>query len=137
MAKKAVKKAVAKTKVLKAPKPTVIKSNLKLRMIIADRIKEVFKSQHEVSRDAKNRGFLLPVDMLNRYLKHGNTIGSLCEEQIVWLATRLGIPITVGVGNPTLKDGRKKDTKVIVFEVPPYSEEEALNRLKTLFPDTK
>jgi len=70
--------------------------------------------------------------MISRYLKHGDTRGSLREDQIVWLATRYGVFINITIGSPEIdKEGKIK------FTIKDYNEEESIRRLKLLFPSTK
>lgn len=112
-----------------AKKYSLVKSNEKIRGAIIKRIEELKLSQHDIIVDAQIRGYKLPVDMLNRYLKHGDVRGSLREDQIIWLATRYGIYINMGIGKPIISD-----TNQIAYEVSKYNEEEALRALSIIYP---
>lgn len=113
-------------------KYSVIRSNQKIRQAIIERITALKLTQQNVINDAAMRGYKLPVDMISRYLKHGDTRGSLREEQIVWLATRYGVFINLTIGTPEIdKEGK------IRFTIKDYNEEESIRRLKLLFPSTK
>ncbi len=112
-----------------AKKYSVIKSNEKLRKAIIDRIESLGLNQRDVMRDAAEKGYKLPIDMLNRYLTKGDTRGTLREEQIVWLATRYGVYLQLKIGKPVITPPNK-----LSYEVGEYNEEEALRILNQLFP---
>lgn len=114
--------------------PPIIKSHPKLREVILKRIEGELKlKQRAIIRDAADHGFTLEPGGLNRYLKHGFTLGSLREDQIIWLAFRYGIDVKVQIGVPVID--KKKHT--LKWEIPPYNEKEALKKLKSIFPQTK
>lgn len=115
-----------------ARKYSVIKTNQKIRQSIIDRINNLKLTQQDVINDAAMRGYKLPVDMISRYLKHGDMKGSLREDQIVWLATRYGVFINLTIGTPEIDENGR-----IKFAIKDYNEEESLKRLKLLFPGTK
>jgi hypothetical protein len=115
-----------------AKKYSIIKSSDKIRKAIIDRITELKLSQQQIILDASQRGYKLPMDMLSRYINHGDMRGSLREEQIVWLATRYGIYLSLKVGKMIIDEDNRPE-----YKVTPYDEEEAVSALKKLFPDTK
>ena len=107
----------------------------RLRELISQRMGEVFgdnkrnnptngKQKHLI-KDAAERGMVLATPRLSKYLK--GELGGITEDQLLWIATRLGIFINVGYGKPVLNEGR------LSYEVTPYSEIECLNRLKIIF----
>ena len=113
-------------------KYSVIKTNQKIRQAIIDRINILKLTQQDVINDAALRGYKLPVDMISRYLKHGDMKGSLREDQIIWLATRYGVFINLTIGSPEIDENGK-----IKFAVKEFNEEQSLKKLKLLFPGTK
>jgi hypothetical protein len=113
-------------------KYSVIKTNQKIRQAIIDRIDVLKLTQQDVINDAALKGYKLPVDMISRYLKHGDMKGSLREDQIIWLATRYGVFINLTIGSPEVDENGR-----IKFSVKEYNEEESLRKLKLLFPGTK
>ena len=96
-----------------------------LRGWIVKRIKEVFGSNNSLIRDAEERGMLLTKSRLSKYLNARE--GGLSEDQILWIATRLGIYINIGFGKAVFNKGKLK------YEVTSYNELEALTRLKKIF----
>ncbi len=113
-----------------ANKFSLIKSNENIRKAIIARVAELKLSQQKIILDAAQRGRKLPMDMLSRYLHHGDTRGSLREDQIIWLATRYGVYIHLKVGKPIID----KETGKTSYEITPYNEEEALKVLNTIYP---
>jgi len=111
-----------------AKKFSVIKSDENIRKAIIKRLEELNKSQQDVVRDAALLGYKIPSDMLNRYLKQGDARGTLREEQIVWLALRYGIYLTLKIGKPVVNEDNK-----VVYEISPYNEAEALQVLGRIF----
>jgi hypothetical protein len=113
-------------------KYSVIKNSQKIRQAIIDRINALKLTQQDVINDAAMRGYKLPVDMISRYVRHGDMRGSLREDQIIWLATRYGVYINLTIGSPEIDENGR-----IKFAVKEYNEEESLKKLKLLFPGTK
>ena len=111
-----------------AKKFSVIKSDENIRQAIIKRLEELNKSQQDVVRDAALLGYKIPSDMLNRYLKQGDSRGTLREEQIVWLALRYGIYLTLKIGKPVVNELGK-----VSYEISPYNEAEALGVLRKIF----
>lgn len=103
----------------------MLSKNEDLRALIVSRLKEVFKYQRHLIKDAEERGMHLTASRLNKYLKGHE--GGINEEQILWIATRLGIYINLGLGKPILKDGK------LQYEVTEFNEAEALAKLKKIF----
>jgi len=100
-----------------------------LRQMINERIEKVFTYQRRLIEDAAERKMIISKSRLSKYLK-GNS-GGITEEQILWVATRLGVFINVGYGKPVLNNGK------LSYELTPYSELESIRRLKKIFPDNK
>lgn len=96
-----------------------------LRGWIVKRIKEVFGSNNSLIRDAEERKMPLTKSRLSKYLN--NREGGLSEDQILWIATRLGIYINIGFGKAVFNKGKLK------YEITPYNELESLQRLKKIF----
>lgn len=103
----------------------MLSKNEELRSLIVQRIKEVFKYQRHLIKDAEERGMHITASRLNKYVKGHE--GGINEEQILWIATRLGIYINLGLGKPVLKEGK------LQYEVTEFNETEALKRLAKIF----
>lgn len=103
----------------------MLSKNEELRSLIVKRLKEVFKYQRHLIKDAEERGMHLTASRLNKYVKGHE--GGINEEQILWIATRLGIYINLGLGKPVLKDGK------LQYEVTEYDERESLKMLSKIF----
>lgn len=112
-----------------AKKYSVIKSNEKLRKAIVARVDELKLTHQQIIDDAAKLGYKLPMDMLNRYLKHGDVRATLREDQIIWLATRYGVYIQLKIGKPVIQESGK-----VSYEVSDYNEKEAIKILNQLFP---
>jgi len=111
----------------------------KLRALIDKRMGEVFGrnernnptngKQKYLIQDAAKRGMSITTPRLSRYLK--GELAGLTEDQILWVATRLGVFINVGYGKPVLTDG------MLRYEVSEYKEEECLSVLSRIFPSVE
>lgn len=99
--------------------------NEKLRELVNERLKEIFKKQSELIRDAEKRGMTISKSRLSKYLTGSE--GPIKEEQVLWIAERLGIQVHLNFGQPTMEKGKLK------YEVVPYDEKAALNRLNKIF----
>lgn len=97
----------------------------RLRELISKRMTEVFGTQASLIRDAGERKMVLSKTRLSKYF--GNKEGGICDEQVLWIATRLGIFIHINFGNPVLKNGK------LFYEVPKYDELASLQRIKQIF----
>lgn len=120
---------------------SLVKSNEDLRKALKARLKDVCPKypgkknpegpveihQSMICKDAKERGFNITPQQLNKYLNHGHATYSLKEDQILWLCVRYGIDISLRVGEP------KVEGKSIKYKIRPYSESECLKRLKDIF----
>ena len=96
-----------------------------LREWIVNRIKEVFVYNNHLISDANERGMKISKSRLSKYL-HGH-IGGITEDQILWVATRLGIFVNIDFGKPILKGGK------LSYKITKYDEAECLVRLKKIF----
>lgn len=80
---------------------SLVKDSVKLRDGLKSRWKELKMTQVAVALDAQSRGqrgIIRPA--INKYLKDPYAKGSLNESQIVWLAWRWLVPVTLAVGIP-------------------------------------
>lgn len=100
-----------------------------LRSIIIGRMKELGYKQSFIINDAEERKFKIDPPRLSKYLK-GKKSG-MTEEQVLWLACRLNIDIVLGIGRPTIKEGK------LTFEVAKYNELEAIKKVKRIFGNGK
>lgn len=110
-----------------------------LRKMIVDRMGEVFNSPNRTAnlkfsgkqgafiKDAASRGVIISNSRLSKYLN--GLKGGITEDQILWVATRLGIFVNVGYGKPVLINGK------LSYEVGDYNESECLARLARIFPE--
>lgn len=100
--------------------------NNQLRKLILDRIKELDYSYSFIMKDALERGMDIKPERLSKYVKGKS--GGITEEQLLWIATRVGIFINLNFGKPVFEDGKLK------YDITPYSELECLVKLKQIFP---
>lgn len=98
-----------------------------LREKILERLRELEFSQSFIVNDASERGMKIASDRLSRYLNNKEG-GMITEDQLIWLATRLGIDVSVNLGKLVV-DGDSAN-----FIIPPYNELSVLNMLKRKFP---
>ena len=98
-----------------------------LREKILERLKELEFTQSFIVNDASERGMKIASDRLSRYLNNKEG-GMITEDQLIWLATRLGIDVSVNLGILVYE----KDKAMWV--IPAYSELAALTNLKRKFP---
>lgn len=99
--------------------------NHSLRTEILKRIKELDYSYSEIIIDANERGMPIKSERLSKYIKGKS--GGLTEDQLLWLATRLGIYININFGKPVIKD------KKIVYEISKFNEYESLKMIDKIF----
>ena len=102
----------------------LIKESADIRKYLLQRFDELSLSGRDVVRDARENGKTLNEAALSRYLRHGNTKGTISQEDIVWLTTRYCIPVKISVGAPYY------DGKRIKWTLPAYNEKNALKQLK-------
>lgn len=100
-----------------------------IREQILKRLHDLEMSDADLLRDVEERG--MPINQ-SRWSKYKtNKKGQITDEQLLFIATRLGIYISVCVGKPQIENGKIK------FTVTPFNELEALTLLKKVFPDAK
>jgi len=99
--------------------------NTKLRKEILKRWKELEKRPSDIIRDANERGRKLHAAQMSRYIKGEK--GGPCEEDLLWLAWRWGVRVQMTLGKAVIRDGK------IVYEIPPYDEQECLQSIKKIF----
>lgn len=97
-----------------------------LRKEIKKRVEKVFGKPASLIKDANERGMNIDAARISKYFR--NKSGGLTEEQILWVATRLGIEIHINFGKPIVKENK------VVFELKPYDELESIRRLNKIFP---
>ena len=100
-------------------------NNDKLRIEVVTRMENLAFTAAFLCADAAERGMAIKPDRFSKYVKGKK--GGLTDEQLLWVATRLGIYININLGKPVLSDGRLK------WNITPYQEQECLNRLKLIF----
>lgn len=102
-----------------------LSQNDTLRDLITGRIKLVFEKQAPLIKDAGERGMVIDTTRLSKYLKAKS--GGLTDDQVLWIATRLGIQVHLNFGTPVIK-GDKLEYKILK-----YDEAKCLQRLKKIF----
>lgn len=100
--------------------------NTFLKTKIQERLKELEHTQSFLINDASERGMMIKPERLSRYLN--GKPGGITEDQLIWVATRLGIFINLNFGKLTLEEGKA------TFIIGRYNEGEVLAKLKLLFP---
>ena len=100
--------------------------NAALRENILKRLKELDWKDSFLINDAKERGMIIEAARWSKYKK--NKSGQITDETLLWIATRLGINISVRIGDPVVKDGK------VTCEIGRYNELNILRRLKVVFP---
>jgi hypothetical protein len=100
--------------------------NTFLRTEILKRIKELDYSYSDLIKDAAERGMDIKPERLSKYVKAKS--GGITEEQLLWIATRLGIFINLNFGKPVFEGGK------LLYKITPYSEIECLRKLQQVFP---
>ena len=112
---------------MKTSKNSIVKDSTRIHSSILLRMEQLKKTPSVIIKDADRLGTKIESASLSKYLKHGNIKGGLSEELIIWLSTFLGIDIVLIVGTPKIVGGKLK------IELPEYSEEKAVARLKLIF----
>lgn len=100
--------------------------NTFLKTKIQERLKELEYTQSFLINDASERGMMIKPERLSRYLNSKS--GGITEDQLIWVATRLGIFINLNFGKLILEEGKA------TFIIGRYNEGEVLAKLKLLFP---
>lgn len=102
-----------------------LSNNEFLREKIAERVKVVFEKNVALINDAAERGMTIDPTRLSKYFK-GKT-GGLTDEQVLWVATRVGIQIHINFGTPVISNNKLK------YEILKYDELSCIKRLKKIF----
>jgi hypothetical protein len=102
-------------------------NNKSLRTEILKRIKELEYSYSFLINDAAERKMTIKPERLSKWV-NGKS-GGITEEQLLWLATRVGIYINLNFGK-LVQDKEGKFT----YKITPYNELEALTALNRIFP---
>lgn len=97
-----------------------------LRTEILKRIEELDYTYSFIINDASERNMVIKPERLSKYVKGKD--GGITEEQLIWIATRLGIYINLNFGKPLFNKGK------ITYQITPYNEIEAIKRINLLFP---
>jgi hypothetical protein len=100
-----------------------------LKSHIVNRLKELDYKQAFICKDAEERGMKIDPSRLSKYIK-GKKSG-LTEEQLLWIATRLGIYVNVGFGKLHIENGKPS------YKLTPYSELEAIKMLNKIFSEKR
>lgn len=111
----------------------IVKDSTTLKQAILNRIDELGLTGGQIVLDAQKRGIKGVTERsISVWKNHSYSKGALNQQQIIWLAYRLGIRVTLKIGEPVF-DGKK--LKYVVPE--PFNEEKALKELNEVFPETK
>ena len=103
-----------------------LSQNKVLKDKIKERVEEIFDKNSALILDAEERGVKIDPTRLSKYFKGKS--GGLTDDQILWVATRVGIQIHLNLGTPIIS----KDYK-LKYEILPYNELESLRRIKKIF----
>lgn len=106
---------------------TLVKDSTKLRDALKARWKELKLSQSAIQDDAKEHGRNITREAINKYLKNPYNKGALNEAQLIWLAWRWYIPVTLNIGIPNNTNFK--------YEVHKYDEKKAIKLLQKTFPE--
>ena len=107
----------------------IVKSSVQIRTKLKERIKELNLSITEISKDAKSLGQNISIQSLSKYLSNSE-LNNLSEENIIWLAFRYGLYITLHVGQLKINE-----RGFVTTYIQPYDEAKCLTVLKKIFPD--
>lgn len=112
--------------------PSIVKDSSKLREGLKKRWKDLGLTQQQVSDDAVKYGQEgIRRQGISRYINDPYSANALNENQIIWLAWRWEVYVTLQVGRPSTNQR-------VEYKIPEvYNEEIALKKLKQLFPNTK
>jgi hypothetical protein len=105
---------------------TLLKDSTKLRDALKSRWKELKLTQTAIQDDAKKHGQNITREAVNKYLKNPYSKGALNEHQLIWLAWRWYIPVTLNIGIPNNTNFK--------YEIPKYDEKKAIKLLEKIFP---
>lgn len=100
-----------------------------LRSQILKRLEELDWTDAELLKDIEERGYPIAQSRWSKY--KSNSKGQITDDQLLFIATRLGIYVHINFGTPVLEEGKIK------FEIKRFNEIEALLRLKKIFPNIK
>lgn len=100
-------------------------NNERLREEVLTRMEKLDFTAAFLCADAAERGMVIKPDRFSKYVKGKK--GGLTDEQLLWVATRLGIYINIHFGKPIMREGK------LEWVISPYQEQECLNRLKIIF----
>lgn len=101
-------------------------NNNRLRTEILKRIKELDYTYTEIVNDANERNMPIKNERLSKYIK--GKPGGLTEEQLIWLATRLGIYIHLNFGDAVIVDGK------VTYKIGKFNELRSLQMVNHIFP---
>lgn len=102
-----------------------LSQNERLRDKIKERVDQIFTKQSKLIEDASERGMTIDATRLSKYFKGKS--GGLTDDQVLWVATRVGIQIHINFGTPIISGDKLR------YEIEKYDELKALNRLKKIF----
>lgn len=97
-----------------------------LREQILLRLKELDLKDHELIKDAEERGQKIEASRWTKYKK--NKAGGITDDTLVWISTRLGIDIAIRFGKPVF-DGTN-----INWTIQKYDELSIIKKLNQMYP---
>nr|WP_298658721.1 hypothetical protein [uncultured Flavobacterium sp.] len=103
--------------------------NDKLKELVFDRLKELDMSQADVIKDAEERGIKITPSSLSKYKK--GVKNGLTETQLLFICSRLYIPVNINFGELANVDGKLK------WRIPKYDHTKMLQLLSKTFPYAK
>ena len=103
--------------------------NTQIKKALKSRWEELSLKNRDIINDANERYPQLKItpDRLSKWLNNKDK-SLLSETQIIYLCIRWHVPISLNIGEPTIKDGK------LEYVIPNYNELSALEKLKIVFP---
>jgi len=102
-----------------------LSENPLLKKLILDRMTELDMKAGDLVKDASERKYEINPSRFSKW-KAGKP-GGLNDNNLIWIAERLGIQYNINFGAPKVINGK------LVYEVGRYNELAALKRLNILF----
>lgn len=97
----------------------------KLRVAVTERLTELKLKPADIIKEANERGMKITPSGFSKY-KAGKK-GAMTDEQILWVACYLYIPISIKIGEPSI------DKNIIKYNIPKYDKVKALQLLTNIF----
>lgn len=88
----------------------IVRLNLRVKSALISRFSEEALTNKEICEDARARDYVIQQSALSRYLtNNGIVVGSLTQEQILWLCCRYCISLKIDVTKENLTKARSEE----------------------------